>query len=102
MATIGYENISNTIIKSICSDITKPLSLIINQMFTTGILPDSLKIAKMILIFRDKTMLLKKICIVYQHFLHLIAISETDNKWCMIEANLTKSTWTTVIPNIHK
>ena len=31
-------------IKSICSEIAKPLSLIINQMFTTGIFLDSLKI----------------------------------------------------------
>ena len=60
------------------------------------------KLQKWFWFLETKPCFWKKICIVYQHFLHLIAISETDNKWCMIEANLTKSTWTTVIPNIHK
>ena len=49
----GYDNISNTIIKSICSEIAKSLSLIINQMFNTGIFPDSLKIANIIPIFKS-------------------------------------------------
>ena len=40
----GYDNILNKILKMICSEIAKPLSL--NQMFTTGFFPDSLKVAK--------------------------------------------------------
>ena len=49
----GYDNISNKILKMICSEIAKPLSVIINQMFTTGIFPDSLKVAKIIPIFKS-------------------------------------------------
>ena len=40
----GCDTIFNTVIKSICSEIAKPSSLIINQLFTTGIFPDSLKV----------------------------------------------------------
>ena len=39
----GYDMFSNKIIKN---EISKPLTLIINQMLESGIFPDSLKIAK--------------------------------------------------------
>ena len=38
--------LSNKLIKYIKSEISKPLTLIINQSLTTGIFPSSLKIAK--------------------------------------------------------
>ena len=42
----GVDEISNKLLKSIKCEISKPLSVIINQSLTTGIYPDALKIAK--------------------------------------------------------
>ena len=39
----GYDMFSNKIIKAIKNEISKPLTLIINQMMESGIFPDSLK-----------------------------------------------------------
>ena len=47
-ASSGYDSISNRMIKFIKNDISKSLTLIINQMLKTGIFPNSLKIAKII------------------------------------------------------
>ena len=45
----GYDGLSNKIIKTIKkNEISKPLTLIINQMIDSGIFPESLKIAKII------------------------------------------------------
>ena len=44
----GYDMFSNKIIKAIKNEISKPLTLIINQMLESGIFPDSLEIAKII------------------------------------------------------
>ena len=44
----GYDMFSNKIIKAIKNEISKPLTLIINQMLESGIFPGSLKIAKII------------------------------------------------------
>ena len=46
----GYDMFSNKIIKAIKNEISKPLS--INQMLESGIFPDSLKIAKIIPLFK--------------------------------------------------
>ena len=48
----GIDNISNTLLKSIQQHLSKPLSLIVNQMLKTGIFPDKLKIAKVIPLFK--------------------------------------------------
>ena len=45
---------SNEIIKAIKNDISKPLTLIINQMLESGIFPDSLKIAKIIPLYKKE------------------------------------------------
>ena len=44
----GYDMFSNKIIKAIKNEISKPLTLIINQLLESGTFPDSLKIAKII------------------------------------------------------
>ena len=44
----GIDGISNKILKYIKEEIAKPIALIINQMFTTGTFPDTLKVSKII------------------------------------------------------
>ena len=44
----GYDSISNKILKHIKTEISKSLTIIINQMLESGIFPDSLKISKII------------------------------------------------------
>ncbi len=44
----GFDGISSKTIKTIKAALIKPITLIINQMLTTGIFPDKLKIAKII------------------------------------------------------
>ena len=53
----GFDGLSTTILKSIKGIIIKPLTLIINQIFDTGVFPANLKIAKIIPIFKkdDRT-----------------------------------------------
>ena len=48
----GYDMFYNKIIKAIKNEISKPLTLIINQMLESGIFPDSLKIAKIIPLYK--------------------------------------------------
>ena len=50
----GYDMFSNKIIKAIKNEISKPLTLIINQMLESGIFPDSLKIAKIIPLYKKR------------------------------------------------
>ena len=42
----GSDGISSRLIKYIINDLSMPLTVIINQIFTTGIFPDNLKTAK--------------------------------------------------------
>ena len=55
----GIDGISNIIMKSIINILIKPITIIINQMLETGILPDKLKVAKVIPLFKkgDPTLL---------------------------------------------
>ena len=39
----GCDGLSNTLLKSITLNLVKPITLIVNQMLTTGIFPDKLK-----------------------------------------------------------
>ena len=50
----GYDMFSNNIIKDIQNEIIKPLTLMINQLLESGILPDNLKIAKIIPLYKKK------------------------------------------------
>ncbi|KAI0226336.1 hypothetical protein LSAT2_023070, partial [Lamellibrachia satsuma] len=48
----GCDGISSKLLKLIEPDIVKPLTLLINQVLTTGQFPDKLKVAKVIPIFK--------------------------------------------------
>ena len=48
----GQDGISNVLLKYSKLKISKPLTLIINEMITTGIFPDSLKLKKIIPIYK--------------------------------------------------
>ena len=50
--TCGYDGISTKLLKACKNEICKPLTLIINQMLSTGIFPDTLKVAKVIPLFK--------------------------------------------------
>ena len=52
----GRDGISNTLLKTIMPIISKPLTLIINQMLNTGISPDNLKIAKVVPLYKKEMM----------------------------------------------
>ena len=47
----GWDSISTKLLKQIVSGISKPLTILINQVLSTGIFPDKLKIDKIISIF---------------------------------------------------
>ena len=53
----GADNISPKILKEISTDIIGPLAYIFNLSFTSGVVPDSLKLAKVIPVFKkgDRT-----------------------------------------------
>ncbi len=48
----GWDGLSVKLVKSIKTDIVKPLTFIINQMLETGIFPDKLKVAKVMPLFK--------------------------------------------------
>ncbi len=54
----GYDGISTKLLQTIKSAILKPITIIINQMLTTGIFPDKLKIAKVSPVYKkdDETL----------------------------------------------
>ena len=56
----GHDGISNKLLKLTKNILSKPLTLIINQMITTGIFPDSFKKSKIIPIFKkgDQSLLI--------------------------------------------
>ena len=51
-ASCGYEGISTKLLKTCKFEICKSLTLIINQTLSTGIFPDTLKIAKVIPLYK--------------------------------------------------
>jgi len=50
----GNDNIGNFIIKKVCKEIVKPLTMILNLSISTGIVPEKLKIAKVVPIYKKK------------------------------------------------
>ena len=48
----GHDGISNKLLKTIKGDISQSLTIIINQMLTTGIFPDDFKLSKVIPLFK--------------------------------------------------
>ena len=77
----GHDGISNVLLKYVKLEISKPLTLIINQMITTGIFPESLKIAKIIPIYKkgeptDLSNYRPIFCFQqYQRYLNVLSIS---------------------------
>jgi len=53
-SSTGIDGLSSKLIKHIKLAITQPLTIIINQMFTTGIFPDRLKHAKVIPLYKKE------------------------------------------------
>ena len=51
-SSCGDDGLSTKLLKEIKNEICSSITLIVNQMITTGIFPDSLKIAKIIPIFK--------------------------------------------------
>ena len=51
-ASCGFDNISTLFIKQIPPTIITPVTVLINQVFNTGILPERLKLAKVIPVFK--------------------------------------------------
>ena len=51
-ASCGFDNISTIFLKQIAPTIIKPLTLLINQVFNTGIFPERLKLAKVTPVFK--------------------------------------------------
>ena len=51
-ASCGFDNISTMFLNQIAPTILKPLTLMINQVFNTGIFPERLKLAKVIPVFK--------------------------------------------------
>ena len=49
----GVDGISPVLLKHIKHEISKPVTLILNQCLTTGIFPDKLKIAKLVPIYKS-------------------------------------------------
>ena len=64
----GLDGISSKLIKIIEPAIIKSLTLLINQVFNTGIFPDELKIAKVIPIFKKDDPTIIDQFLFYQHF----------------------------------
>ena len=50
----GVDNISNKLLKFVKNVISEPLSIIINQMLKLGIFPDSLKISKVVPLYKQR------------------------------------------------
>ncbi len=52
--SFGFDGFSIKLIKTTKAMLTKPITLIINQMLNTGIFPDQLKIAKITPIYKKE------------------------------------------------
>ena len=50
----GHDGISNKLLKLVKNELKKPLTLIINQMITTGIFPESFKISKITPLYKKR------------------------------------------------
>ena len=51
--TVGFDSLSTTLIQQAIEEIIIPLRLIINQSFVTGVVPENLKVAKIIPIYKS-------------------------------------------------
>ena len=51
-SSCGVDGLSNKLLKCVNNEITPPLTIIINQCFTTGVFPNKLKLAKVIPLYK--------------------------------------------------
>ena len=65
----GYDGISTNLLKTCKLEICKSLTLIINQTLSTGIFPDSLKVAKVIPLYKK---VIKLYSIIIAQFLYCL------------------------------
>ena len=86
----GHDHISNVLLKYVKLEISRPLTLIINQMITTGIFPESLKIEKSFQSTRKES---QQICQIidqflcfqqYQRYLNVLSISNYKSNLIVI------------------
>ncbi len=68
-SSFGFDGISSKLQKLMKSAVIKPITIIINQMINTGIFPDKLKIAKIILFL--KRMVKLNLLIIGQYLFYL-------------------------------
>ena len=73
----GYDGISTAILKQLRFEVNKPLTILINQTFNTGIFPDKLKIAKVIPLFKTGD---KQLFVNYRPISLLPAVSKVYEK----------------------
>ena len=69
-SSCGYDGLSTKLLKILEPALTKSLTLLINQVLTTGIFPDKLKIAKVIPVYKKGEKLFSVIIGLY-HFYQL-------------------------------
>ena len=50
----GYDNISNIMFRTIVSEISNPLNLLVNQSLSQGIFPTAMKLAEVVPLFKSK------------------------------------------------
>ena len=81
----GYDGISNKMLKYIKKEMSKPLTLIINQMLESGIFPSGLKISKILPIFKKgdvnslNNYLLPAIFKIFEHIIYDQLYAYFDN-----------------------
>jgi len=80
----GHDDINTTLLKSLREEITPPLTLIANQMITSSIFPNSLKIAKIKPIFKKGN---KELCENYRPISLLPALSKILEKVMLKQIN---------------
>ena len=71
--SVGYDNLSVNIIKTCSDELARPLSMIFNKSMVEGIVPDDLKIAKIIPVYKSED---KKIISNYRPISILSAFSK--------------------------
>ena len=52
----GHDDISNTLLKSLRTSLSYPLTIIMNQSLETGVFPDRMKLAEVIPLYKNKAM----------------------------------------------
>jgi len=68
----GYDGISTKLLKATINEILEPLTHVINTSFETGIVPNDLKIAKVIPIYKSSDKTLLKTTELLAYSLHLV------------------------------